>query len=161
MEAAARDEFPCDAYVRPPTRRYHRAVAVAAPPAVTFRRLCQLTTAAYSYGDRGSDELTPGADHLARGGPFMVFEIAEFERDRHITGVIPASKRRLYGDLAVTYRVEHAAEGSRIVVRIVAAAHGTAARCRAAILSAGDAVMMRRQLERLRSLAERDAARAA
>lgn len=149
--------FACDDHLDPPFRSYHRSVEVAAPPVLTFRWLCQLTTASYSYFDAGSENLTPGADELAVGKPFLVFEIVEFEPGRHITGCIPRSRRLGYGTITVTYRVDPIAGGSRIAVRINTAADTAMARLRATILAAVDAVMMRRQLARLKSLAERDA----
>ncbi|MGH3800564.1 MAG: SRPBCC family protein [Pseudonocardiaceae bacterium] len=149
--------FACDDYLDRGFRSYHRSVEVAAPPAVTFRWLCQLKTASYSYFDAGSETLTPGADELAVGQPFLVFEIVEFEPGRHITGRIPRSRRSGYGTITVTYRIDPTAAGSRIAVRINAATDTAVARLRATILAAGDAVMMRRQLARLKSLAERAA----
>ncbi len=95
------------------------------------------------------------------GQPFLVFEIVEFEPGRHITGRIPPAGRRRYGTITATYRVDPSAGGSRIVVRINAAVGTAAARLRAPVLAAGDAVMMRRQLARLKSLAERDTGRSA
>lgn len=149
--------FACDDHLEHPFHSYHRCAQVAAPPAVTFRRLCQLTTASYSYGDPGSDALTPGADALELGHPFMVFEIVEFEPGRHITGRVSPSSRRRYGAIAVTYRADPRPGGSRIAVRINVAVSSPFARLRAPILAAADAIMMRRQLTRLAALAERDA----
>ena len=57
----------------------------------------------------------------------------------------------------MTYAAEPSGSGSRIVVRIAAAADGRLARLRARALAWGDLVMMRRQLLNLKALAERDA----
>src|SRR6266849_9704744 len=84
--------FPCDGLVAEPAEALFRAVDVAAPPAVVFRWLCQLRVAPYSYdwidnfGRRSPRQLIPGLDDLAVGQRvMMLFEIVEFERDRHLT----------------------------------------------------------------------------
>jgi hypothetical protein len=79
--------FPCDGYLEGPVRRLTRAVTITAPPTV-FRWLCQLKVALYSYdwldnrGRRSPRQPTPGAERLAQGQPFRVFELVEFEQDK-------------------------------------------------------------------------------
>ena len=142
--------------------RVHRATTVDAPASVVFRWLCQLKLAPYSYdlvdnlGRRSPRELVPGVERLVVGQRFMViFSLASFAYDEHIT----LRNHRV----AVTYTVL-SAEGStrptRLVARVIFDPPGgrlaTAVIGRA--LALGDLVMMRKQLLRLKALAERDAA---
>jgi hypothetical protein len=158
--------FACDRFVADPHDALYRAVTVNAPPALLFRWLCQLRTAPYSYdwldnlGRKSPRRLTPGLDRLQAGQRIMtVFQVAAFEPDRHITAVLDRVTA-LFGDLAVTYLiVPEAEERCRLVVKVAAAYPrtpiGAAMR---GLLPAGDLVMMRKQLLKLRTLAERDAA---
>jgi len=83
--------FPCDRWLEHPDDVMYRAVAVDAPPPVVFRWLCQLRAAPYSYdwidnwGRESPRTLTPGLDDLAVGQRVMIFDLVEFERDRHVT----------------------------------------------------------------------------
>ena len=72
--AAERAEpFPCDRLLADPDAAMFRAVDVEAPAAVSFRWLCQLRAAPYSYdkldnlGRRSPQALTPGLDELEVG----------------------------------------------------------------------------------------------
>src|SRR5215207_11344984 len=116
QERAAR--FPCDDYLDTPVRRLTRAITIAASPPIVFRWLCQLKVAPYSYdwldnrGRRSPRELTPGADDLVVGQRFLIFELVEFERDRHLTLVARPEARRLFGPVAATYQVNQEGEAS-------------------------------------------------
>lgn len=156
--------YPCDPLVDGDRRELHRAIAVDAPAAVTFRWLCQLRAAPYSYdlldnfGRRSPRELTPGLDQLGAGQRVMrIFRLVSFERDRHLTMVLDdRAGQRVFGDLAVTYAVTSTApERSRIVAKLVVKPPGGLAGWLAPLLPAGDLIMMRKQLRTLRSLAER------
>ena len=148
-----------------PDRTLYRAIDVAAPAAVTFRRLCQLRVAPYSYdwidnlGRRSPRELIDGLDQLEVGQTFAtIFRLAHFEPGRSIT---LDSKTAAFGDVAMTYAATAVdATRSRIVAKIVFRAprsfYGSVVR---RVLPAGDLVMMRKQLLNLRTLAERDAER--
>ncbi len=158
-------DYPCDAYLDPPFARYNRAIDVAAPTGTVFRRLCQLKVAPYSYdwldnrGKRSPEELTPGAEELAVGQPFLVFNIVEFEPDRHISGRSRPDAGQVYGQLAITYQVTPVgASSTRLAVRLNASMASLRSRVLGPALVAGDAVMMRAQLMNLKRLAERDAA---
>ncbi|NRQ32392.1 hypothetical protein HII36_11150 [Nonomuraea sp. NN258] len=158
-EAERAAAYPCDRQVRQPCRTYHRAVDVDASVPLTFRWLCQLTTGDYTYGRmwRCSRTLTPGADRLALGQRFMVFDIADFATDDHITGVTTPAARRLYGTLAVTYRVAPRPSGlSRLVVRLSVPGDRGLSRRAQGPLALADAIIMRKQLLNLKALAERD-----
>ncbi|MBC2875735.1 MULTISPECIES: hypothetical protein [Streptomyces] len=153
--------YPCDRHLTKPYRSLHRAVGVRAPAPLTFRWLCQLKTNAYSYGRMrtSSRALTTGADELAVGQRFLVFHLVEFEVGSHITGITSPEARRMYGEMAVTYRVvPQGDQASRLVVRLNMADARGLARLRIPVLAAGDAVVMRKQLLTLKGLAERDAA---
>ena len=109
-----RADYPCAALVPDPALRMIRAVDVAAPATTTFRWVCQLRLAPYSYdlidnrGRRSPRHLTPGSDDLAVGDPFLtIFEIDGWARGREITGVgLPGPTER-FGPMACTYRGDH------------------------------------------------------
>ena len=141
-----------------------RAISVAAPPSLTWRWLCQIAVAPYSYdwvdnGGRPSpDTLTPGADRLELGQPMaVVFRLTTYDEGHHWTALTGPHGERLFGPVAVTYAAEPEGSGSRIVCRLAVAQRGPLDRARARVLAWGDLVMMRRQLLNLKALAERDA----
>lgn len=156
--------FPCDELIADPDRPLFRAVDVEAPAAVTFRWLCQLRAAPYSYDKldnlsrRSPQELTPGLERLEVGQRVQtIFRLAAFEPGRSLTMV---HSGRLFGRIACTYRSEPAGGGrSRIVVKLVPAAPrpGLLGPLMQVVLPPGDLVMMRRQLLNLKGLAERTA----
>jgi hypothetical protein len=141
-----------------------RAISVAAPVDLTWRWLCQIAVAPYSYdwidngGRRSPQELTAGADLLEVGQTMaVVFRLVSFEDGHLWTALTGARGRRLFGPVAMTYAAEPTATGSRIVCRLAVGARGPVGRLRAQVLAWGDVVMMRRQLLNLKALAERDA----
>jgi hypothetical protein len=160
--AAERERpFACDRLIEQPEMAMFRATDVAAPAAVTFRWLCQLRAAPYSYdkldnfGRRSPQELTPGLERLEVGQRVMtVFRLAEFEPGESLTVF---HRGRLFGRVACTYWAKPVdAERSRIVVKIICSTDrggplGSLARL---VLPPGDLVMMRRQLLNLKELAE-------
>jgi len=142
-----------------------RAIDVAAPVEVTWRWLCQIAVAPYSYdwidnrGRRSPRELTPGADRLELGQTMaVVFRLVSFEDGHHWTALTTPRGERLFGPVAMTYAATPDPAGSRIVCRLAVAADGPLRRARAYALAWGDLVMMRKQLLNLKGLAERDAA---
>lgn len=157
--------LPCDALVRDADEGLFRGVDVLAPAARTFRWLCQLKAAPYSYdwidnlGRRSPTTLTPGLEQLARGQRVMqIFELADFAIDRHLTLVLrSASGRRLFGDLAVSYVVVPvSSESCRLLAKLsVRYPRGPFGAFVRAFLPWGDLVMMRKQLLTLKALAER------
>lgn len=163
-------DYPCDRRLPGAEQAYFRAIDVDAPPAVLFRRLCQLRVAPYSYdwldnfGRRSPRELTPGLDRLEVGQRFMtIFDLVEFEPDRQIT-LLCRRWRRVFGEVAGTYLIVPRPQGGcRLLVKVLANHPGPRleSALRARLLPRGDLVMMRKQLRTLRELAERDAARAA
>jgi hypothetical protein len=148
--------------VEVPRRTLFRAVDVDAPRAVTFRWLCQLRIAPYSYdwidnfGRRSPQKLIDGVDALAVGQRVMrIFRLAAFDRPRHITLVLDdGPARRFFGDLAGTYEVVPRSDASRIVVKLVVGHPGRPFGWTAPLLPWGDLVMMRKQLLTLKALAE-------
>ncbi len=130
------------------------------PPETTFRWLCQLRAAPYSYdwldnrGRRSPRTLTAGLDQLEAGQRVMkIFRLVEFEPGRSITVVHDGS---LFGRVAGTYEVTSSgAQTSRLFVRLlVRYPRGARGAALSLILPPGDLVMMRRQLLNLRDLAQ-------
>lgn len=158
--------LPADTLVEGLTLAITRAVAVDAPAATTWRWVCQLAVAPYSYdwidnrGRRSPRELTPGAEELRVGQRMvMVYDLTEVEPGRQWSGVTHPAASRLFGTIAVTYAVVPDAAGCRLLCRMVVPAGSRLERLRAHALAWGDLVMMRRQLLTLGALAERDARR--
>jgi len=153
--------YPADELVEDPVLMT-RAVSVAAPPEVTWRWLCQLAVAPYSYdwidnrGRRSPRELTPGADRLEVGQSMvLIFRLTSFEDGHHWTGLTNPRGERLFGPIGVTYAAEPDGTGSRIVCRMSAAGDSAARKVKTYGLAWGDLVMMRKQLLTLKRLAER------
>jgi len=155
--------YPCDEVLPEHEQALFRAVTVDAPPPVVFRWLCQLKLAPYSYdlldnfGRRSPQHLVPGVDRLVVGEQVMIFELASFAVDEHLT--LRLRRHRLFGDVAISYVVVPDGRGaSRLVVKLLAApSRGVAGAMMRLLLPAGDLVMMRRQLLNLKSLAEASA----
>ncbi|MFF3015282.1 hypothetical protein [Streptomyces sp. NPDC057939] len=152
--------YPCDRLLAAGSEGWTRAVDVAAPPAVLFRWLRQLTIAPYSYdrldfgGRRSPRHLVP-LPELAVGQTLLVFTVTDFRTGEHITGLLPEAPAARHGRMAVSYTVRPRGEGSRLVVKVVAEAGGTLRRrLRRRLLAWGDLVMMRKQLLTLKELAE-------
>jgi hypothetical protein len=157
--------YPADDVLTGPTVPLTRAVSVDAPAERTYRWLCQIAVAPYSYdlldnlGRKSPTTLTPGADDLHVGQLVQIFELTEVSPGHHWTGRTTVRARRVFGDLAITYAAEpDGPERSRLVCRIVARTGSLGGRVRFVLLAWGDLVMMRRQLLNLKALAERDAA---
>ncbi len=155
--------YPCDDLIEGPDRTLFRAVDIAAPATVVFRWLCQLRVAPYSYdwvdnlGRRSPRHLTPGLELLDEVQRFMtIFRLAAFEDGASIN---LDSQTSVSGRVAVTYRVVTIdGELSRLVVKLTCTAPSGPLRSLARhLLPVGDLVMMRKQLNTLKSLAERDA----
>jgi hypothetical protein len=156
-------DYPCDCYLQDSAKPYVRAIGVKADPDLTYRWVCQLTVAPYSYdlidnrGRRSPRELTPGADGLKVGDEFMICTVRDLEPGRLISGVATPQMEKVFGPIALTYAVVPQADGdSRIVVKLWLGARGRLGGLKRAALVLGDAVMMRKQLTTLRDLAERD-----
>ncbi len=156
--------LPCDPLLPDAPMVLHRAVDVAAPAAVTFRWLCQLRVAPYSYdwldngGRRSPRTLTPGLEHLAVGQQFCrIFTLESVTPGEQITlRITSPAARRLFGTVVLTYAVLPAGPAaSRLLARLRVAGLDPVRR---RALAWGDLVMMRRQLLTLAALAERTAA---
>ena len=156
--------WPCDRHLPGADDALYRAVDVDAPPAVTFRWLCQLRVAPYSYdwidnlGRTSPRTLTPGLERLAVGQTVMtIFELVEFEPDRHLTLRLRRG-RTVFGDVAVTYLVvPRAGARSRIAVKMLVR-YPALRPLAGQLFPLGDLVMMRKQLLTLKELAERSPA---
>jgi hypothetical protein len=155
--------YPCDDLLPGADQWLFRGIDVGAPPALTFRWLCQLRAAPYSYdwidnlAKQSPRELTPGLERVEVGQRCMtMFHIADVEPGVSITVHAPES---LLGEVGGTYRVVPVAEDrSRIVVKLgVIYPRGLHGELMRDLLPVGDLVMMRKQLQTLAALAERDA----
>ncbi len=157
--------FPCDQVLPEPNSAYFRGVTVSACPDVLYRWLCQLKVAPYSYdwidkrGRQSPQQLTPGLDDLAVGERVMgSFEVVEFERDRHITGMTRSdgSLAGLFGQIAVTYLIVPTRNDEcRLLVKmLVRHPRGPIGWLIRALLPWGHLIMMRKQLINLKRLAE-------
>jgi hypothetical protein len=152
--------YPCDDVLPGSDQALFRAVPVDAPPSVVFRWLCQLKAAPYSYdlldnrGRRSPQHLVPGVDRLVLGERVMIFELASFELDEHLTLLVRG--HRAFGDVAISYVVVPSGDGAtRLLAKVVTIPpSGATGAVMRRILPAGDLVMMRRQLLNLKSLAE-------
>ena len=143
-------DYPADDLLAPHARALTRAITVRAPVETSWRWLCQLALAPYSYdlidnlGRRSPRALVPGADELVLGQRMAgVFTLTSFDAPRQWTGLARAW-------CAVTYAAEPDPHGSRIVSRMVVEASAPVTWA----LAWGDLVMMRKQLRTLRDLAE-------
>lgn len=161
-EAEQAAEYACDRFIGEGVGLF-RAVDAAARPETVYRWYCQLKVAPYSYdlidnfGKVSPRTLTPGVDHLEIGQNFLgIFELVAFEYGRDLTLRTKGLGVRLFGDLAVSYTVRPAGNGSRLVAKLALPAdHGPLAGVRRRLLAWGDLVMMRKQLRLLAALAER------
>jgi hypothetical protein len=159
-------DYPCDGCRPQGANSYFRAIGVKASPALTYRWLCQLTQAPYSYdlidnrGHRSPRELTPGADHIEGGVGVPGPQGHRYPAGPFCEWRCPEEMAKVFGPMSATYAVlPGEAGGSRIVVKIWIGASGRFGRLkrlRRLALALGDVVMMRKQLTTLRSLAERD-----
>ena len=157
------EPFPCDKLLPEASGTLFRGVDVKAPAGAVYRWLCQLRVAPYSYdrldnGGRTSPQtLTPGLDRLEAGQRMMsMFRLAAFEPDCSITAT---SHGRLFGRVAITYRVRERVPGrSRLLAKVLVVPDAGApwSLPMRLILPPGDLVMMRRQLLNLRDLAQRE-----
>jgi hypothetical protein len=155
--------LPCDGLLPDADLVLHRAVHVAAPAATTFRWLCQLRVAPYSYdlvdnlGRRSPRELTPGLDELAVGQRVAtIFTLRDFVPGEQLTlEVTSRTGRRLFGRVAITYVVTPTGpDACRLWARVRCAGLDPVRR---RALAWGDLVMMRKQLRTFAALAERTA----
>jgi len=154
--------YPCDRVMPDADQWLFRGIDVDAPAALTFRWLCQLRVAPYSYdwidnlGKQSPRELTPGLEDVQVGQRCMtMFTIADVEPGESIT----VHARSVFGEVGGTYRVVPVGdERSRIVVKLgMTYPRGLHGELMRDVLPAGDLFMMRKQLQTLASLAERDA----
>ncbi len=156
--------YPCQDHAAPGDELLLRAIDVDADPATTFRWLCQVTVAPYSYdwidngGRRSPATLTPGADRLVDGQPVLEHLPAPRARRppahhghhrRVRSGCSGASTRR------TSRRSARAAAGSWS--RSPSARTGAWQRLRRRALAWGDVVMVRKQLRTLKAYAEASA----
>jgi hypothetical protein len=164
--AECADSYPCDGLGFAHDDIFFRAIDVAAPPALTFRWLCQLRAAPYSYdwldnfGRRSPPRLIPGLEQLAVGQRIMiVFRLIGFSSGTSLT--VRSQSRigdALMGSVAGSYVVRAVPEGSRLIAKVlVKYPHGPYGRALRTTMPHADLFMFRKQLLTLRRYAERDA----
>ena len=165
QDAAA--TYRCDELMPAAPGRWLRAIDVDAPARVTFRWVCQLRAAPYSYdwldnrGRRSPRRPLPWCWDLTAGDDVMtIFTLESFEPDRELTVTMkPGSPTVAFGRIALTYRVTPTDRGGRLVSALrTDDPPGPFAATRRRTLAWGDLVMMRKQLRTLAALAEADAA---
>jgi hypothetical protein len=158
--------YPSDDRLRPGWMRMLRAVPCAAPPDAVWPWLCQIQVAPYSYdlldnwGHRSPRSLTPGLTDLTVGQDFMtIFRLEEFVAGSRLTlSMKPGTPTRMFGAGWITYAVEPAGHGSRLVGALAfPERHGVLGAVSNTLLPWGDLVMMRKQLLTLANLALGDA----
>lgn len=163
QEVGAR--YPCADQPVPHRVSVFRAVSVAAPVDLTWRWLCMLKRAPYSYdlldnlGRRSPRTLDPTATPMAVGDTaVMIFACVDAVEGQDWTGTVLPLPERMFGPMATTYRVRPMGTGaSRLICRLDFASTPGGPGASGRVLAAGDLVMMRKQLLTLKKYAERDA----
>lgn len=155
-----RASSPADELMPNAAERWVRCITIRAPHPVVYRWLCQLTVAPYSFdsidfpGRQSPEQLTPGADQLHIGQPFLIFAISSFKENTFIAGMARPEFEHRYGRLAVSYAVRPlTTDTTRIQANLCVPP--SLPRFRRWALAVGDSIMAGRQLVRLRNLAER------
>lgn len=167
-QSELRESYLCDT-LAPTGDRLARAVTSTAPAPAVYRWLCQLRVAPYSYdwldnfGRLSPRHLVSGVEELAVGQRVMtIFDLVHHTPGRDLTIVIrPGLPERVFGPVAVTYRVTATPGGSRLVavLRIGDRQGGPMSAVRRHLLAWGDLLMMRKQVLTLARLAEEHDAR--
>jgi hypothetical protein len=146
-----------------PEAMWYRGVTVNAPTCVVFRWLCQIRVAPYSYdfidnfGRQSPRRLLSGLDQLKIGQSVMtIFRVSDFSADRYLTIHLSSPLGLLCRDLSITYLcLLQGVDQTRLLVRIgVNYPKNLLGPIACLFLSAGDWVMMRKQLLTLKKLAE-------
>ena len=140
-----------------------RAISVRAPAELTWRWLCQVAVAPYSYdwidnrGRRSPRHAHPGRRPAELGQTMaMVFRLTAFDDGHQWTAITTPRGQRLFGPVAMTYAAEPDGPDSRIVCRLAVGAAWPARpgpRARAGLGRPRDDA---RQFLNLKALAERD-----
>ncbi len=158
--------YPCDVLLEKPQHEFFRAIDVAAPAALVYRWLQQLRVGPYSYDWADNfllpspSRLTPRAATIANGQRMMhVLRIASFEPGESLTlQASSAIGRSLFGELAGTYTTTPIDSGTRLFVKVNAVyPNSLYGRLVGPVMPWIDYAMMRKQLERIKGFAERDA----
>lgn len=162
MPAEQAMSFPCDRYLPDADQAYFRAVEVHAPASMLFRWLCQLRVAPYSYdwidniGRQSPRQLIAGLENLEIGQHMMIFQLVNFERDRHLTLLVTSARiQAIYGKIALSYVIVSQSEQCcRLVVKLLVRYPQGFGSIMRIILPWGDFFMMRKQLLTFKHLAE-------
>jgi hypothetical protein len=141
---------------------WYRRMTVNTSAARVFRWLCQLRVAPYSYdwldnfGRPSPGHLIAGLEKLRTGQRVMtIFRLADFLPNQFLVLEFLPSGRSPFGPLRITYlcRAEGAERTRLLRVRVNYASNSLRPLMRT-FLPTGDLIMMRKQLLRLKALAE-------
>ncbi len=165
-DAECADSYPCDDLGFAHDETFFRAIDIAAPPALTFRWLCQLRAAPYSYdwldnfGRRSPPHLIPGLERLANGQRIMIiFRLVGFSFGTSLTVESTSGiGNALMGNVAGSYVVRATAGGSRLIAKVLMRyPRGRYGHVLRMLMPHADLFMFRKQLLTLKRYAERDA----
>jgi hypothetical protein len=153
--------FPVDLVLPEANAAWYRGITVESPVHTLFRWLCQLRMAPYSYdwidnrGKTSPREFTPGLDELAVGQRVMsVFELVSFEHGRHLTLLLKRTSG--FPPVALSYIVvPDDDETTRLLVKVLVHYEGLRGLLFRPWFARADLFMMKKQLETLKTLAER------
>ncbi|WP_280691438.1 hypothetical protein [Kitasatospora sp. GAS204B] len=140
-------------------------MSIGAPTVVVFHWVQQLTLAPYNRGRansplrRGPRRLKVGLAALVLRRDFWVLDTAGPTDVQQVTALLPEPTCSRYGRMAITCTVQPQDETARLVIKFdIEKKDGLQHTVFRQLLAWGDLLVMRRQLLRLRRLAERDAA---
>lgn len=158
--------FPCDELdiEYDPSFALYRGITINAEPDVIFKWLCQMRYGTYSYGmsfeilgGRCPTKLVPDQPDLSVGQSAMIFEVASFEQDRHLTLSIKPGSLYPVTSLVVCYLIVPNDSGqNRLLFKLVGKCKsGPFGSFAKRFLPWGNLIMMRKQLKVFKHFSEK------